>query len=193
MVRITILIVFAFGLGAKASEHQAELHNQHKKHTQSPRLNLDKGRMAVSGRAQVNYFSSEASYYGGFYAQIDAAYSYFLVDNFALGVGLNAASQIDRIAVAPALGLNVAAEYFFDTNSIAVPYLGANLGIGYKPLDPTSKLWLPVRPQVGVLIALSDSVALDLGINTTFTFPLLSDVEPLLEGTAGMVGVRAFF
>jgi hypothetical protein len=158
-----------------------------------PQLEIAKGNMSLGANAAVNYFSSDASFYGGFYGQIVGSYAYFVQDGLAVGVTLSAASTITRLAVAPQIAVGALLEYVFKTQSIAYPYLGAGVAVAYKPLDPSSMFWLPLKPQVGVLIALSDAVALDLGMNTTLTFALAGYVPPLLDGSAGFIGVRAFF
>lgn len=120
----------------------------------------------------------------------DVGGGYFVMDRLAVGASLPA-----KWTLVPKkkgeIGLSLFGTYFFDIDHFIVPYAGIDITPGFSLSEMS--LLLSAGINGGVLISLSNSVALDFGISPEFYFPLTSRQRFKLTIPAGFIGVRAFF
>ncbi len=156
-----------------------------------PRIALTEGSLFIQGSLALDYSLvgfktnkqqlSLASDIGG---------GFFVVDNLSVGLSLPG-----KWAFIPAgsgeFGISFFGAYYFDINSIVFPYLGLSATPSYRLSD--SEFLLHAGVSTGVLISMSEPVALDLGIAPKMYFPLNDKQVWKLQIPAGFIGVRAFF
>ena len=101
--------------------------------------------------------------------------NYFVMDNLALGLDLSFSSTKDKYEepgfdedfTTSGFGIIPNATYFFKSDKIA-PYIGAGAGLlstSYGDEDQDKFSGLAIKAQGGVAIFLSDSVALNVGVD----------------------------
>lgn len=153
------------------------------------KLDLSAGRMSLSGTASIgshNILNTQRTFsYGA-----AVGYSYFVMKNLSVGgvIGVVNTKQFD-MPDQGMLGLGVA--YYFNASDMIKPYLGLRVDVQYAKTatdSVDSGFGVSAGLPVGILIGLSDSVALDLGLRIHSTIP---SWKVGIDG--GMIGVRAFF
>ncbi len=162
-------------------------------------LDVSAGAMMVKGNARINYAAKDVSAFtaGKLEAAIALGFGYFVIDGLFVGFDL-----ISKLGFATAgsdsnIGAGPAVFYFFETNSIVYPYLGTGVHIGWERTLVNTVIqnnWnVDLTPTVGVVIALNQKVAVDLGLGTRFAFPLNTGKKFVFDGAAGYAGLSLFF
>lgn len=156
-----------------------------------PRVGLNEGTLFVEGSVAFDYqlvgfegskqsISLNSDFGGGF----------LVADNLALGLKLPL-----QWTFLPAresdIGLSLFGTYFFDIKSIIVPYFGLNITPHYAVR--AREFLLHSGFSSGILISMSESVALDVGLAPKVQFPLSEKQAWKIQIPAGFIGVRAFF
>jgi hypothetical protein len=127
----------------------------------------------------------------------DIGGGYFVLDGLAVGLSVpgewNFATGTSAIEADKRgkIGLKFAVTYFFDTDGGVFPYLGGNATPGYSLGENSFKLSGGV--DAGVLVSLSESVALDFGLRPQIDFKLFDSDKWRLSIPAGFLGVKAVF
>ncbi len=156
-----------------------------------PRIALTEGSLFISGSLTLDYsltgfkdtkhqFSLASNLGGGF----------LVVDNMALGVSIPA-----KWGFIPAgsgeFGLSFFGTYFFDIQSILFPYFGLSITPSYRISG--NEFLLSSGFSTGLLVSMSESVALDVGVAPEMRFALNDKQVWKLAVPAGFIGIRAFF
>lgn len=170
---------------------------------------------AISGLAQEKVDLSEGSLFvtGGLSFKYDAigfektqhnfallsdiGGGYFLLDGVAVGVSVpgewNFASGVDDVALDKRgkLGIKLFSTYYFNLDSAIAPYFGGSLTPAYSMGDKTFQLSAGL--DGGILVSLSESVALDFGIRPEIYFKLFETQKWRFSLPAGFLGIKAVF
>lgn len=156
-----------------------------------PRVNLEQGSLFIAGALSLNYQLSDfSSPEHRFSLGSDIGGGFFVVDNFAVGGSLP--TQWTFVPKATGVfGLSLFGTYFFDLATIIFPYLGLNINPSYSLA--AEQFLLNTGVDCGLLVSLSESVALDLGIAPKIQVALNAKQKWSLAVPAGFLGVRAFF
>jgi hypothetical protein len=157
-----------------------------------PRIDLSEGSMMADGNFIFNYnlrdFLNLKEQDMGLKSSIGA--SYLLYDAWALGLGLSM-----DLTFAPysngMWGVKIFTDYFFITQSIYYPYMGISFTPGYS-LN-VSQARLKAGLGGGVLISLSESVALDLGLRPELSIKVYESQKWKFSLGAGLIGIRISF
>lgn len=165
---------------------------------QAETVDLSEGTMTAGGTGSFYWTDNSLrdlndSQFG---LKVDASFGYFAFDNFVVNFSLSEDVKFDHGIRQNTFGLGVGPQYFFNTDTIFVPYVGGKMGFSWANGDVS--IWrVNVTPQVGVLISLNTHVALDLGLAPTFFWdlngPNRDESWPGLDMSLGYFGVRAFF
>lgn len=127
----------------------------------------------------------------------DIGGGYFLYDGIAVGLSIpgewNFASGINDIAMDKRgkLGLKLFSTYYFNIESPIAPYVGLNVTPAYSMGEKAFQLSSGI--DTGVLVSLSQSVALDFGIRPELYFKLFETQKWRLSLPAGFLGIKAVF
>lgn len=175
-----LIKILALGIGLMASSGNAA------------KLDFSQHRMSVGGQAQITYDSGNISSLGIFETDVNLSYGYFVLNSFLVGGNIEVGNNFNgfsefRLAFGPNF------LFAFDTNTIASPYLEFGLGFTLKE----ASVWrygIGLKPALGVLLALNNAVALDLGVVSKIDIPLGGlPNRTTIKGAVGHVGVRVFF
>lgn len=115
---------------------------------------------------------------------------YFIADNLAIGFSLPIKWQM--LGAKANLGIKPFCSYFFDLGSTIFPYFGGNITTAYDTFS-SGRFMLKAGVDAGLLVSMSESVALDFAINPEVTFKLSKSQDWGLEIPAGFIGIRAIF
>lgn len=118
----------------------------------------------------------------------DVGGGYFIIDYLAIGLAFPIKWHISE---GGSLGLKVFSTYFFDIDSGVFPYVGGNVTIQYNMQKKEPQLFAGI--DTGVLVSLSESVALDFGLRPEVGFKLSPSQNWRLSIPAGFLGIRAVF
>lgn len=155
-----------------------------------PRLDLTEGTLFLLGGVRVNYeFTALEKPTHKFDLKSDVGGGYFVLDYLAVGLSIPATWKIAPSG-GGSIGLKLFSTYFFDTNSVVFPYLGINVTPSYQF---RREFELLAGVDAGVLVSLSESVALDFGIRPEVFFKLYSTQHWKLTIPGGFLGIRAVF
>jgi len=156
-----------------------------------PRIDLTEGTLFLTGGADVKYeFSAREPAEHAFKLKIDLGGGYFILDGLAVGLGVLSDWKIGN-SDAASLGLKVFSTYFFDTASTIFPYLGGNIVPNWSMREKEFQLMAGI--ETGVLVSLSESVALDFGLRPEVFFKLYDTQKWKFTLPAGLFGIRAVF
>lgn len=157
-------------------------------------LAFNKKNHALSGRALFN-----ASWLNQKREKLDldisARYKYFLLDQFALDADISSTTTFIP-EIRQSIALSSGLSYFFDTKTIVYPYAGLLGGLGYVLVATTNVPFLSIKPEIGMLLALSKHWALDLGLRSEFSFGIFLPPNITLTRirlVTGYLGVTWFF
>lgn len=156
------------------------------------KLNLSQHRMALGGQAQITYDSGNINKFGVFAADVNLSYGYFVLDNFLVGFNVETGVNFNAVPeLRAALGPNVL--YAINTNTMASPY--GEFGASITLRQAGEQRWgMGLRPAMGVLLALNNSVALDIGVSSKIDFHLVGEPKnTTIKAAVGHLGIRAFF
>lgn len=156
-----------------------------------PRIDLTEGTLFILGSFALKYDVkgfAEAQHKLG--VETDVGGGYFVIDRFAVGIGVPGEWTFAPVSKG-ALGLKVFATYYFDNGSIVFPYLGANTTPGYNMQEKEFQLKAGV--DTGVLVSLSESVAVDFGIRPELFFKIYESQNWKFSLPAGFIGIKAVF
>jgi hypothetical protein len=147
------------------------------------KLDLSKGTMSLGGAAWVGQQAPNSSFIGGMEHSAEVAFGYFVINRLAVfgSLGWGGKFSFDSILNNVTVGAGVG--YAFDINSIVSPYLGATLNLHYA-----SDISWGGSGMTGILIALNQHVAVDLGLRVGYNVTRGSWLNGL-----GFAGVRGFF
>jgi hypothetical protein len=118
----------------------------------------------------------------------DVGGGYFIIDYLAIGLAFPLKWHISE---GGSLGLKIFSTYFFDINGVVFPYVGGNTTIQYNMQNREPQLFAGI--DGGVLVSLSESVALDFGLRPELTIKLSPSQNWRLSIPAGFLGIRAVF
>lgn len=163
-----------------------------------PRVDLTQGTLFLTGGLSFKYdlIGFEKAQHK-FALLSDLGGGYFISDRFAVGASIpgewNFASGIDSVSLdrRGKLGLKLFTTYFFDTGGALFPYLGVNATPAYSLGEKTFLLSAGI--DGGVLVSLSESVALDFGLRPEINFKLFDTQKWRISVPAGFLGIRAVF
>ena len=153
-----------------------------------------KGTMTVGGR--VVFVLDNDGNNTGMQLDIAPSFGYFLMDNLIVRGDAHARLLFgDRYDGAPKnFGFGAGAEYFFMSMGAMKFYGGVHVGLDIlSPKQGDALLMLPISVPVGVLFALNEWVALDLGLKFTFNLGLSDGLSNSWELPIGALGAQFFF
>ncbi len=88
-------------------------------------------------------------------------------------------------------GLEIFSRWYFNTHDVIKFYAGSSIGMRLFDFSGSTIKWT-LGGETGILIGLSEKIALDVGIPVTFYFDRLSGFNRV-EIPIGYYGLRAFF
>ncbi len=148
------------------------------------KLDLSKGTMMLGGAGHLHLKATGGDVGNGTWAHKGSIeFGYFVIDRLAVTASLGGEGPFSLTNTFTKAGAGVGVAYAFDINSIVSPYLGAKGVVGFKP----AMTW-GIEGNAGILIALNQHVAVDLGLKVGYNF-----TNKELNGALGFVGVRGFF
>lgn len=157
-----------------------------------PKIDLISGTMMADGNFILDYnikdISNSKEYDLGFKSSLGA--SYFIYDAWALGLGLSLDASFAPQSKG-VWGLKIFSDYFFTNKSIYYPYIGGAITPGYS--INASQFRLNTGLSLGVLISLSNSLALDLGIRPTLSIKMYPQQKGKFNLGIGLIGLRVSF
>ncbi len=168
-------------------------------------LKLDQGTLQLGG--DVGFTSmvdvTNGNTNTGFVFSFSPTAGYFVVEDFELLLGLGLTipfgdyySRGFGFVVNPKrFAMEIGARYHFNLATRLTAYAGIELGIGYTWYESTlvrNTTDLSVSIPGGVLVALVENVALDVGLRINFTRHFDADTTRLTF-PIGYFGVRAYF
>lgn len=145
-------------------------------------LDLSKGMKELGGSATLDLFTGGGNTQVGLFIQPQGGY--FIIDNLELLL----AASFQVIGDATGVGFGVGAHYYIPAGSMPA-YVGGTLNYGSVSAFGLGNDQVSVSLQGGILPALADNIALDLGLRANVYFG-----DPaVLHIPAGYLGVRAYF
>lgn len=157
-----------------------------------PKIDLISGSMMADGNFILDYnirdLSNSKKYDLGLKSSLGV--SYFIYDAWALGLGLSLDTSFAPQSKG-LWGIKIFSDYFFINKSIYYPYIGAIITPGYS-LN-ASQFRLSTGLSLGVLISLSSSVAIDLGIRPTLSIKMYPQQKGKFSLGMGLIGLRVSF
>lgn len=163
-----------------------------------PRIDITEGTLFLTGGLSFKYDLIGFQKPQHKFALIsDLGGGYFVKDNLSVGASVpaewNFASGTDAIELEKRgrLGLKIFSTYYFETESGVFPYLGANVTPAYSLGEKTFQLSAGV--DAGVLVSLSESVALDFGLRPEMHFRIFDTQKWKVSLPAGFLGIKAVF
>ncbi len=162
------------------------------------KIDLSEGTLFVSGGLSFKYdlIGFEKPQHN-FALLSDLGGGYFVLNRLAVGVSVpatwNFASGVGNVQIDKRgeLGIKLFSTYFFNTEASLAPYLGGNVTPAYSMGEKTFQVSAGV--DGGVIVSLSQSVALDIGLRPELHFKLFDTQKWKFSLPAGFLGVRAFF
>lgn len=204
MMRALTMVLVLLVVSSNASSQPAEPSSGGDNDGSS--LKITSGTMELGGtidfRTDVTIPSEEDSLVG-FVLNISPMAGYFVADGLELaakvGFGFYFGEMYDSDEYdrnADSISFGVGARYFIDLERCIVPYVGAAFGMNFllpKGEAADVKKSLAVEVPLGLMIALNEHIAIDLGIMATYIFSLEDEGGSTLSIPVGYMGVQAFF
>jgi hypothetical protein len=167
------------------------------------KLSLSPGTMQLGGAALFSMDShtpgsttgAEVSSVSGFQLNVLPRFGIFVADNLELLVSGRVGTGFgDLYEDSPTTyGFDAGAAFYFATGGLA-PYIGATVGLGFlAPNEGDTVTELNFLFPAGVLIALNEWVALDMGLRIIYSKSLEEGGGSVLSVPIGYLGVQAFF
>jgi hypothetical protein len=156
-----------------------------------PRIDLTEGSLFLAGGLMLNYEMKDftnSSHSLGLTSEVGGGY--FILDYLAVGFTVPVNVKFAQQSTGD-IGAKIFSTYFFNLDSSVIPYLGGSVTPGYGLTERSFQLSAGL--DAGVLLSLSESVALDLGIKPELYFKLFDSQHWHIKVPAGFVGVRAVF
>jgi hypothetical protein len=155
-----------------------------------PRIDLTEGTVFLSGGFDVRYeiIGFEKPNHK-FKLTSDIGGGYFIVDDLAVGVSVPIEWTIGKNKAR--VGMKFFSTYFFDISTTIFPYLGGNIIPRYFISGREFELLAGI--DTGILVSLSESVALDFGIKPEIFFKLYNSQKWRILIPGGFFGIRAVF
>lgn len=155
------------------------------------KIDLTEGTLFLDGQMSFTYgLISFTKPQHSFSLTTNIGGGYFIFDNIAVGISVPGKWKIAPTSGGE-LGLKIFSDYYFDIDSGIFPYAGASVTPGY---DMSEKLFqLSVGLEGGVLVSLSESVAVDFGIRPEIYFQLFDTQKWKFIFPAGFLGIKAVF
>ncbi|MCA9507855.1 MAG: hypothetical protein KC505_05490 [Myxococcales bacterium] len=157
----------------------------------SSRLDLSEGSLYLRGAFSLDYqLSSLKNNENHIDLFSDIAGGFLVKDNFAFGLAIPIKWMLLPLGESD-VGISVLSSYYFDIESPIFPYCGVNITPHYKFVSKEFLFYMALN--LGILVTLSESVALDIGLAPKLHFPIGNRQGWKLEVPTGLIGVRAFF
>jgi len=125
------------------------------------------------------------------------SFGYFVVDGLSLDFDFTTQGRFTDPVSGAGVGVAVGTRYFFDLDSMFVPYAGILPGsTWYNGFNGNDSFWtLNLTFTSGFLIALNSQVAVDIGARGTLGWGLSQSslVGTYLDAAIGYMGAKAFF
>lgn len=125
------------------------------------------------------------------------SFAYFVVDNLSLDFDFMTQGRFTDPVSGAGVGIAIGSRYFFNMNSMLVPYAGIMPGTTwYNGFNGGDSFWtFNLAVTGGFLIALNSHVALDIGARASLGWGLTPNslVGTYLDAVIGYVGGKAFF
>lgn len=156
-----------------------------------PRADLTEGTIYLDGSLSVDYeMKGLKDAQHTFKLNSNVGGGYFVIDGWAVGASLPIKWTFSPKSHGT-LGLKLLTTYFFDIDNIVYPYIGINATPGFNL--GTKEFTVNGGLDTGILVSLSEAVAIDLGIRPNIDFKIAKDDKWTINVPAGFIGVRAFF
>ena len=157
------------------------------------KLDLSKGTMTLGGAGGFSQSGSvnghrgyDAAFFGGMVHKGKVDFGYFVMNRLAIMVDLHGQGLLNMDNLITDIGFGAGPSYFFDIDSIVSPYVGLKFNFDYDA-QGSAFTWGGAG-AAGILIALNQHVAVDLGLSIGGNFS-----KRLWNNNLGFVGVRGFF
>ncbi|MES2504471.1 MAG: hypothetical protein V4534_06280 [Myxococcota bacterium] len=156
------------------------------------RLDLSPGVMTAGGQAMLKYHSDDIASWSGSNISLGIAttWGFFVIKDLAVVFDLNLTGQLSS-------GFDKNRRYQFGSGALYAIETDTNLRPYFQLLAHGAYVesgwsW-GFSPSLGLLVGLSEQVALDFGINSRFDFAISRQGTTQIDMGAGYVGIRAFF
>lgn len=116
---------------------------------------------------------------------------YFVADNVLIEVGLPIQFSMHDKSTFVTTGISLGTNYYFDIDAALFPYLGLSVSPFY--FFHAKKFGLSTQPAVGVLLSISESVALDFALRSDIGIALSANDHWSFRNALGYAGIKAFF
>lgn len=178
MIRTARLLVAMMVIGSTAAIAQ-------------PRIDLSEGTLTILGSVSLQYdLLGFDNLQHELQLSSDIGGGYFVFDNWLVGLSVpgkwhfypNTSGEV---------GLKIFSNYFFNTDSVVFPYLGLTVTPGYGMA--AKRFTLRTGIEAGLLVSLSESVALDFAFKPDLSIKLNERQNWKVSVPAGFFGIRAVF
>ena len=165
---------------------------------QDPQITTKAGTMSMGGALTFDIdmlIPDQGDSTTGFQLNVLPTFGYFLMDNLALEGGLLFNMGFGDLYedAGMNLGFGVGAKYYIPMGRMAI-YVGAGLGMSfYVPEEGDTQKSLAIAVPAGILYAMNQWVALDLGLRFSYTMSLEDGGASYMTIPIGYFGVQAFF
>lgn len=147
------------------------------------KLDLSKGTMTLGGAVALGQAVANPAFLGGLGHSGSISFGYFVINRLAVTAGIGATGTFAAGNLMASSNVAAGLLYAFDINSIVSPYLSAAANIGITP----GFSW-GGSAGTGILIALNQHLAVDLGLKVRYDVTGGTWRNDLLT-----YGVRGFF
>jgi hypothetical protein len=171
-------------------------------------LMIKAGDMEVGGAVDVNLAAGSNNYQNALRLRVAPKFGYFVFDGLELYAGFGYAQHFlsggDLMPKSADFAFGIA--YVLDLNAAIYPYLGYTVGFDFTFYDESTNVsnsyFLTMGVPLGVLIALSDSLALNVGVHVNFFLRVRSNAMNAnvnnfdfhhVEMPMGYIGIQGFF
>lgn len=156
-----------------------------------PRIDLSEGTVFLTGGLTFDYTATALTQtQHDFRLVSNLGGGYFIIDNLVIGLSIPTEWRFSPQSGGE-IGFKGFSAYFFDIDSVVFPYVGGSITPGYSMSERSFKLKTGL--DGGVLVSMSDSVALDFGIRPELTFKLYDTQHWKFSLPTGFVGIVAVF
>jgi hypothetical protein len=156
-----------------------------------PKIDLTEGSIFVLGSLTLDYemqVLDETEHRLKMKSNIGGGY--LVMDRLAISLSIPADWKFTPSSRG-SFGLKLSTTYFFDIVSMMFPYLGINVTPKYSMSERAFQLL--AGAEAGILVSMSENVALDFGINPEVFFKLYDVQKWKFTLPAGFLGIRAVF
>lgn len=122
---------------------------------------------------------------------LDAGVSYFVMDNFSVGLNTDwlYAPKTEGVSLT-AGGLELDPKYYFQVNDHFIPYVGAHGGLLYGKVDADgmnlSKTIWDLGADLGVIVPINQNVYMDFGLKYTWYYNIQNTRLETFQAVIGL-------